>query len=180
MAKGNLGLERPSRRYLRALRPRFRIASPVPWPRSPDSSRTRSLTARSTRSCAPSRGSRARSATSSSATASRSPASRCSSSLQSAGGALELRTLRQRLGISKANASEVAATLVARGLVDRRRSLRDRRAVTLWLTPAGERTLHRAVPGSCRPGPRRVRAARRRREARAGPALPEARSAPPT
>ena len=61
--------------------------------------------------------------------------------MQSAGGSLELRTLRQRLGISKANASEVTATLAARGLVDRRRSARDGRAVTLWLTPAGERTL---------------------------------------
>jgi len=61
--------------------------------------------------------------------------------LESAGGSLELRTLRHRLGISKANASEVTATLAARGLVDRRRSARDGRAVTLWLTPAGERTL---------------------------------------
>jgi DNA-binding MarR family transcriptional regulator len=66
--------------------------------------------------------------------------------MQSAGGSLELRTLRQRLGISKANASEVAATLVSRGLVDRRRSPRDRRAVTLWLTPAGERTLMELFP----------------------------------
>jgi MarR family transcriptional regulator, 2-MHQ and catechol-resistance regulon repressor len=65
---------------------------------------------------------------------------------ESAGGSLELRTLRQRLGISKANASEVAATLVARGLVERRRSARDARAVTLWLTPAGERTLLEVFP----------------------------------
>jgi DNA-binding MarR family transcriptional regulator len=66
--------------------------------------------------------------------------------LESAGGSLELRTLRQRLGISKANASEVVATLAARGLVDRRRSLRDARALTLWLTPAGERTLLEVFP----------------------------------
>jgi DNA-binding MarR family transcriptional regulator len=66
--------------------------------------------------------------------------------LQSAGGSLELRTLRQRLGISKANASEVAATLVARGLVERRRSPRDGRAVTLWLTPAGEQAVMELFP----------------------------------
>jgi DNA-binding MarR family transcriptional regulator len=67
--------------------------------------------------------------------------------LESAGGSLELRTVRHRLGISKANASEVAATLVSRGLAERRRSPRDGRAVTLWLTPAGEQTLLELFPG---------------------------------
>ena len=38
--------------------------------------------------------------------------------LQSAGGALELRLLRQRLGLSKANATEVLGTLDSRGLVE--------------------------------------------------------------
>jgi DNA-binding MarR family transcriptional regulator len=66
--------------------------------------------------------------------------------LESGGGSLELRTLRQRLGISKANASEVAATLEGRGLIERRRSPRDGRAVTLWLTPAGERVLLELFP----------------------------------
>jgi DNA-binding MarR family transcriptional regulator len=40
----------------------------------------------------------------------------------------------------------VVATLVARGLVERRRSPRDGRAVTLWLTPAGEQTLLELFP----------------------------------
>jgi MarR family transcriptional regulator, 2-MHQ and catechol-resistance regulon repressor len=70
--------------------------------------------------------------------------------LVSAGGALELRTLRLRLGMSKASASEVAATLVDRGLVSRERSARDRRAVTLLATPAGERLLDQLFPGHAR------------------------------
>jgi MarR family 2-MHQ and catechol resistance regulon transcriptional repressor len=70
--------------------------------------------------------------------------------LESAGGSLELRTLRHRLGISKANASEVAATLGGRGLIRRERSPRDRRAVTLWLTPAGESLLGETFPGHAR------------------------------
>ena len=48
--------------------------------------------------------------------------------LTTAGGSLELRALRRRLGWSKANATEVTATLEARGLVQRRRLVRDRRA----------------------------------------------------
>ena len=70
--------------------------------------------------------------------------------LVSAGGALELRALRLRLGISKASASEVAATLVERGLVQRERSNRDRRAVTLLATSAGERLLEELFPGHAR------------------------------
>jgi MarR family transcriptional regulator, 2-MHQ and catechol-resistance regulon repressor len=70
--------------------------------------------------------------------------------LVSAGGALELRTLRLRLGISKASASEVAAMLGDRGLVSRERSTRDRRAITLLATPAGERLLDQLFPGHAR------------------------------
>jgi MarR family 2-MHQ and catechol resistance regulon transcriptional repressor len=70
--------------------------------------------------------------------------------LVSAGGALELRTLRLRLGISKASASEVAATLTERGLVTRERSHRDRRAVTLLCSPAGELLLDELFPGHAR------------------------------
>ena len=57
--------------------------------------------------------------------------------VESAGGALGLRALRQRLGLSKANASEVTATLEQRGLITRTTDLRDRRALTIGLTPAG-------------------------------------------
>jgi MarR family transcriptional regulator, 2-MHQ and catechol-resistance regulon repressor len=70
--------------------------------------------------------------------------------LASAGGSLELRALRLRLGISKASASEVAATLSDRGLIRRERSPRDRRAVTLRATPAGERLLDELFPGHAR------------------------------
>jgi MarR family 2-MHQ and catechol resistance regulon transcriptional repressor len=70
--------------------------------------------------------------------------------LASAGGSLELRALRLRLGISKASASEVAATLTERGLVRRERSPRDRRAVTLRATAAGERLLDELFPGHAR------------------------------
>jgi MarR family 2-MHQ and catechol resistance regulon transcriptional repressor len=70
--------------------------------------------------------------------------------LVTAGGMLELRTLRLRLGISKASASEVAAALGERGLVRRQRSDRDRRAVTLIATPAGEHLLDEMFPGHAR------------------------------
>src|SRR4051794_41958203 len=50
--------------------------------------------------------------------------------LTTAGGELELRTLRRRLGWSKANATEVTAALERQGLVVRRGRLRDRPAVT--------------------------------------------------
>jgi MarR family 2-MHQ and catechol resistance regulon transcriptional repressor len=70
--------------------------------------------------------------------------------LASAGGSLELRALRLRLGTSKASASEVAATLAERGLVRRERSPRDRRAVTLRMTAAGEQLLDELFPGHAR------------------------------
>jgi MarR family transcriptional regulator, 2-MHQ and catechol-resistance regulon repressor len=67
--------------------------------------------------------------------------------LTTAGGALELRTLRRRLGWSKANATEVTATLAARGLVRRGRLDRDRRAVLLELMPEGAEVVERLFPG---------------------------------
>jgi MarR family transcriptional regulator, 2-MHQ and catechol-resistance regulon repressor len=67
--------------------------------------------------------------------------------LTTAGGSLELRTLRRRLGWSKANATEVAQTLEARGLVSRRRLPEDRRAVALDLTPGGRAVVERLFPG---------------------------------
>src|SRR4051794_27886422 len=57
--------------------------------------------------------------------------------LVTAGGSLELRTLRRRLGWSKANATEVTATLESRGLVARRRLQEDRRAVAGGFLPRG-------------------------------------------
>jgi MarR family transcriptional regulator, 2-MHQ and catechol-resistance regulon repressor len=66
--------------------------------------------------------------------------------LASAGGQLGLRTLRLRLGISKANATEVSSTLSGRGLVQRRRSSQDRRAVVLTITPPGERMVEQLFP----------------------------------
>jgi MarR family transcriptional regulator, 2-MHQ and catechol-resistance regulon repressor len=67
--------------------------------------------------------------------------------LVTAGGTLELRALRRRLGWSKANATEVTATLAARGLVHRRRLARDRRTVAVELTPRGGSVVERLFPG---------------------------------
>jgi MarR family transcriptional regulator, 2-MHQ and catechol-resistance regulon repressor len=67
--------------------------------------------------------------------------------LTTAGGRLELKTLRRRLGWSKANATEVTSTLAAAGLVSRRRLGADRRAAMIELTPAGEGVVERAFPG---------------------------------
>jgi MarR family 2-MHQ and catechol resistance regulon transcriptional repressor len=67
--------------------------------------------------------------------------------LTTAGGSLELRTLRRRMGWSKANATEVAQTLEARGLVSRRRLPEDRRAVALDLTMDGRGIVERLFPG---------------------------------
>ena len=66
--------------------------------------------------------------------------------LSTAGGQLELRTLRLRLRTSKANATEVVTTLEARGLVVRRRLLHDRRAASVLLTPAGQDVVDRLFP----------------------------------
>ena len=67
--------------------------------------------------------------------------------LTTAGGRLELKTLRRRLRWSKANATEVTATLERRGLVARRRHGEDRRAVVLELAPAGAELVERVFPG---------------------------------
>jgi MarR family transcriptional regulator, 2-MHQ and catechol-resistance regulon repressor len=67
--------------------------------------------------------------------------------LTSAGGELELRAIRRRLGASKATATEVLDTLEARGFVTRRRLESDRRAVAVGLTPAGRNLVTYAFPG---------------------------------
>lgn len=66
--------------------------------------------------------------------------------LSTAGGELELRTLRMRLRTSKANATEVVSTLEQRGLVIRRRLAHDRRAASVVLTPAGQDVVDRLFP----------------------------------
>jgi MarR family 2-MHQ and catechol resistance regulon transcriptional repressor len=70
--------------------------------------------------------------------------------LHSAGGMLELRVLRHRLGLSRANATEVLSTLETRGLVRRLPSVQDRRALTVRLTAAGQATLDEVFPGHAR------------------------------
>jgi DNA-binding MarR family transcriptional regulator len=70
--------------------------------------------------------------------------------LHSAGGSIELRLLRQRLGLSKANATEVVRTLDSRGLVSRVQSIRDGRAVVVNITVAGESLLTDIFPGHAR------------------------------
>ena len=70
--------------------------------------------------------------------------------LSSAGGPLELRALRQRLGISKANATEVLRTLESRGFVTRIPSLRDGRALVVHITPAGSALLADIFPAHAR------------------------------
>jgi MarR family 2-MHQ and catechol resistance regulon transcriptional repressor len=70
--------------------------------------------------------------------------------LESAGGSIELRTLRHRLSLSKANASEVTSVLEARGLVTRKRNPRDRRALTLTVTDAGRGIVEELFPGHAR------------------------------
>jgi MarR family transcriptional regulator, 2-MHQ and catechol-resistance regulon repressor len=66
--------------------------------------------------------------------------------LATAGGELELRTLRRRLQTSKANATEVVDTLQARGLVSRCRLISDRRAVGVTLEPRGREVVDRLFP----------------------------------
>jgi MarR family transcriptional regulator, 2-MHQ and catechol-resistance regulon repressor len=66
--------------------------------------------------------------------------------LTTAGGTLELKTLRRRLGWSKANATEVTATLAARDFVTRRRSPTDGRIVLVDLSPAGRAVVERLFP----------------------------------
>jgi MarR family transcriptional regulator, 2-MHQ and catechol-resistance regulon repressor len=66
--------------------------------------------------------------------------------LTTAGGSLELKILRRRLGWSKANATEVTATLAARGLVIRRRPPEDRRIVRIELTATGRELVEGLFP----------------------------------
>ena len=66
--------------------------------------------------------------------------------LTSAGGRLELRTMRRRLGASKATATEVLDTLENRGFVARRRLESDRRAVAVSLSEAGYNLVTHAFP----------------------------------
>ena len=66
--------------------------------------------------------------------------------LTTAGGELELRTLRARLRTSKANATEVITTLESGGLVTRHRRLADRRAAIIVLTPRGAGLVDRLFP----------------------------------
>jgi MarR family transcriptional regulator, 2-MHQ and catechol-resistance regulon repressor len=66
--------------------------------------------------------------------------------LTSAGGRLELRTMRRRLGASKATATEVLDTLENRGFVNRSRLESDRRAVAVALTQAGYNLATHAFP----------------------------------
>jgi MarR family transcriptional regulator, 2-MHQ and catechol-resistance regulon repressor len=66
--------------------------------------------------------------------------------LTTAGGELELRTLRRRLRWSKANATEVTAALEQQGLVARRRLVNDRRAMTVGITAEGAELVQRVFP----------------------------------
>jgi MarR family 2-MHQ and catechol resistance regulon transcriptional repressor len=66
--------------------------------------------------------------------------------LTTAGGELELRTLRRRLGWSKANATEVTAALEQQGLVVRRRLVNDRRAMAVGLSADGAELVQRVFP----------------------------------
>jgi MarR family transcriptional regulator, 2-MHQ and catechol-resistance regulon repressor len=66
--------------------------------------------------------------------------------LTSAGGNLELRTMRRRLGASKATATEVLDTLESRGFVSRSRLESDRRAVSVALTQPGHNLVTHAFP----------------------------------
>ena len=66
--------------------------------------------------------------------------------LVTAGGELELRTLRRRLHTSKANATEIVDTLERRRLVSRHRLEHDRRAAAVSITPRGQELVERLFP----------------------------------
>ena len=70
--------------------------------------------------------------------------------VESAGGELALRALRQRLGLSKANASEVTSALEQRGLIGRETDPRDRRALVISLTTSGRALVDELFPGHAR------------------------------
>ena len=88
--------------------------------------------------------------------------------LVTAGGELELRTLRRRLHTSKANATEIVDTLERRGLVGRHRLEHDRRAAAVTITRARRGARRAAVP--------RARLARRARRSRRSTTRRSARS----
>src|SRR3954467_14947317 len=67
--------------------------------------------------------------------------------LTTAGGSLELKTLRRRLGWSKANATEVTLTLASRGFVTRGRLEDGRRSAVVELTAPGRELVERVFPG---------------------------------
>lgn len=66
--------------------------------------------------------------------------------LVQARGQLELRDLRERIGTSKANATEVVTTLELRGFVVRSRMKHDRRAAIVTLTELGAELVDRLAP----------------------------------
>jgi MarR family transcriptional regulator, 2-MHQ and catechol-resistance regulon repressor len=66
--------------------------------------------------------------------------------LTTAGGELELRTLRRRLGWSKANATEVTAALEHEGFVTRRRLASDRRTMSVGINAEGAEIVQRVFP----------------------------------
>ena len=70
--------------------------------------------------------------------------------LRIAGGSLELKTLRRRLGWSKANATEVTLTLEQHGMVTRRRSPEDRRSIVVELTAMGAEAVEGLFPDHSR------------------------------
>ena len=70
--------------------------------------------------------------------------------IESADGELGLRALRQRLGLSKANASEVTSALEQRGLIRRETDPRDRRALNIALTSLGRALVDELFPGHAR------------------------------
>ena len=57
-----------------------------------------------------------------------------------------MRTLRRRLGWTKASTSEVCSTLEARGLIGRRRLSGDRRAVVLRISGEGVELVETLFP----------------------------------
>ena len=93
--------------------------------------------------------------------------------LVTAGGELELRTLRRRLGTSKANATEVVDTLERRSLVAATGSSTTA-ARSRSRSPRGRAARRAAVPRARRARGGHVPPARRRREAHARRALPQA------
>ena len=71
--------------------------------------------------------------------------------LVEAGGRLELRDLRERIGTSKANATEVVTTLELRGFVLRAGRIAIRRAAIVSLTDLGAELVDRLAARAPRP-----------------------------